>query len=393
MSESKGLRRRGFLQSVALASAVPPADAQTADAAKPAAAPSYPRTFTGPQLAMISFPLGGVGAGSIGLGGRGQLRDWEIANRTDKGNSPAYAMPSIWAQSGSAKPVARVLEARFQPPYEGQNGLGSRNAPGLSRLEGATFTGEFPLARIDFHDRTLPVAVSLEAGTPFIPLDADASGLPMTVLRYRVRNRGRAAASVAIALSIENPVTSLLPQAQRRPATRASTNRARAAASKGSSCTIRSSTPPDPLTGQFRARRAPARRRRSHDAARLAGRTLVEQSAAVLGRLHCRRRARTRAREARHCRRGVSEAEDRGRSGGGVRVRARLAFSRIARRSAAAGRAPKGHEKDVIGNWYATRFADAWAVAEHAAANVDELGRRTQRFVDGRARDHRARRR
>ena len=217
MSESKGLRRRGFLQTVALASAVPPADAQTADAAKPAAAPSYPRTFTGPQLAMISFPLGGVGAGSIGLGGRGQLRDWEIANRTDKGNSPTYAMPSIWAQSGSAKPVARVLEARFQPPYEGQNGLGSRNAPGLSRLEGATFTGEFPLARIDFHDRSLPVSVSLEAGTPFIPLDADASGLPMTVLRYRVRNRGRAAASVAIAFSIENPVTSLLPQAQRRP--------------------------------------------------------------------------------------------------------------------------------------------------------------------------------
>ena len=33
----------------------------------------YPRTFTGRQLEMIAFPLGGVAAGSVALGGRGQL--------------------------------------------------------------------------------------------------------------------------------------------------------------------------------------------------------------------------------------------------------------------------------------------------------------------------------
>ena len=32
--------------------------------------------------------------------------------------------------------------------------------------------------------------------------------------------------------------------------------------------------------------------------------------------------------------------------------------------------APKGHEKHVIGNWYATRFSDAWAAAEYAAVNL-----------------------
>jgi non-lysosomal glucosylceramidase len=37
------------------------------------------------QLKTISFPLGGVAAGSLGLGGRGQLRDWEIFNRPNKG--------------------------------------------------------------------------------------------------------------------------------------------------------------------------------------------------------------------------------------------------------------------------------------------------------------------
>ncbi len=140
---------------------------------------------------MIAFPLGGVGAGSLSLGGRGQLRDWEIFNKPNKGFSPNYALPSIWARAGNAKPVTRVLEARILPPYEGENGLGSNNAPGLSRLESAKFTGEYPLARIDFEDRSLPVKISLEAFSPFIPHEADESGLPVAILRYRVSNPGR----------------------------------------------------------------------------------------------------------------------------------------------------------------------------------------------------------
>jgi non-lysosomal glucosylceramidase len=370
MSQEKGMRRRGFLQSVALASAVP-ADAQTATPAP--VAEHFPRTFSGPHLAMISFPLGGVGAGSIGLGGRGQLRDWEIANRTDKGNSPSYAMPSIWVQSGGSKPVARVLEARFQPPFEGQNGLGSRNAPGLSRLEGATFTGEFPVAHIDFHDRSLPVRVSLDAGTPFIPLDADASGLPMTVLRYRVRNTGRSAASVAIAWSIENPVSQ-----PRRPGV----NETR----KGNEIAGLLMHNPqievgDPLKGTFAlAVLGPSDGELTMLRGWPAGRwwnspLLFWDDFTADGTLG-------------------PEAEKPGNVGAvclkrkiAAGAEAEFAFvlawhfpNRTPERCG--WTAPKGHEKDVIGNWYATRFADAWAVAEHAAANVEELGKRTQRFVE-----------
>ena len=167
---------------------------------------SYPRVFEGRQLKMISFPLGGVAAGSLGLGGRGQLRDWEIFNRPNQGGSPAYAFPAIWIQSGNSKPIAHVLESRILPPYQGESGLGSNNAPGLSRLEGAKFTGEYPLAHIDFEDRRLPVKVELDAFSPFIPHDPDDSGLPVAVLRYRVSNPGLQAVKVGIAFSIDNPV-------------------------------------------------------------------------------------------------------------------------------------------------------------------------------------------
>src|ERR1700722_14057851 len=117
--------RRTFLGTAAVAAAVKP----PALPSPHAKGPGYARTFSGRHLSMIAFPLGGVAAGSVSLGGRGQLRDWEIFNRPDKGNNLAYALPSIWAQVGDAKPVAHVLEARYQPPYEGQDGLGSQNAP------------------------------------------------------------------------------------------------------------------------------------------------------------------------------------------------------------------------------------------------------------------------
>ena len=128
-------------------------------------------------------------------------------NRPNKGFGPPTPSPAIWAQVGHSQAHgARVLESRILPPYEGGTGLGSDNAPGLSRLASARFTGEFPLARIDFEDRELPVRVSLDAFTPFIPLDAEESGLPAAILRYRVSNPNHAPAKVSIAFAIDNPV-------------------------------------------------------------------------------------------------------------------------------------------------------------------------------------------
>jgi len=165
--------RRQFLKQslgVAAAAAATPA-AALAGAATPVAEPApagapapaadlhariaYPRVFTGTQLSQIAFPLGGIGTGCISLGGRGQLRDWEIFNRPDQGLSPGYVFPSIRVQQGSSAPFVSVLEARLRPPYQGAFGLGSNSAPGLQRLESARFTGEFPLAHIAFRDRRL----------------------------------------------------------------------------------------------------------------------------------------------------------------------------------------------------------------------------------------------
>jgi non-lysosomal glucosylceramidase len=188
-------KRRTFLKQVTLASAATQVAAQSSALAGTTPTSldipeiAFPRVFTGRRLTAIAFPLGGVCAGCISLGGRGQLRDWEIFNRPDKGNAPSYAFPAIWARAGKRKPVARVLESRIQPPFEGSSGLGSRNAPGLTRLDSATFTGEFPLARVQFAESTLPVKVSLEAFSPFIPHDptSPAAGGHPAISRHQSR--------------------------------------------------------------------------------------------------------------------------------------------------------------------------------------------------------------
>ena len=82
----------------------------------------YPRRFSGAALSMISFPLGGVGAGSIGLGGRGQLRDWEIFNRPDRGNTPDYAFASIWAKARTESRSREFLKAALRRPMKVRTG-------------------------------------------------------------------------------------------------------------------------------------------------------------------------------------------------------------------------------------------------------------------------------
>ena len=56
------------------------------------------RSFTGPQLGEIAFPLGGIGTGTVSLGGRGEFRDWEIFNRPNKNKSLPFTFVAIWTR-------------------------------------------------------------------------------------------------------------------------------------------------------------------------------------------------------------------------------------------------------------------------------------------------------
>jgi uncharacterized protein (DUF608 family) len=365
-------KRRTFLQQVALAGAATQASLAEGTVGGPEI--GYPRVFTGRKLTAIAFPLGGVCAGSISLGGRGQLRDWEIFNRPDKGNAPSYAFPAIWVQSGTRKPVARVLESRIQPPYEGATGLGTRSAPGLVRLAGATFTGEFPLARIDFSDAALPVRVSLEAFSPFIPHEPDESGLPAAILRYRVSNAGAAAAKVSIAWSIDSPVGRGQAADTRQNEYRATERLA------GLMMTNAELPAADPLKGSFAlAAMGTAGARVTHLRGWEQGRwwnspMLYWDDFSADGELGPEAE-KTNAVGALCVQRTLA-------AGAHADFTFLLAWHFPNRTPRRIGwQSTKGEEDTLIGNHYSTRFPDAWAAAEYAAANLEKLEKKTRTFA------------
>ncbi len=337
----------------------------------------YPRRFEGRQLRMIAFPLGGVAAGSISLGGRGQLRDWEIFNRPNKGFRPRYAFASIWAQVGHQAPVARVLESRIQPPYEGPDGLGADNAPGLSRLESAIFIGAYPLARIEFHDRALPVKVQVEALSPFIPHDGDASGLPVTMLHYRVWNPGSTTARVSIAFSIENPV--LAPALdksadQRRNEYRTQQNLA------GLLMSNPGIPAGDPMSGNFALGALPnAETQVSHWLGWPQGRWW---NAPLLFWDQFSKDGQLSAQPDPHDVIGVICLEAAIAPGREASFPFMLGWCFPNRTPEWCGwDAPPGEGGTIIGNHYAARFSDAWQAVAHAAANWDSLESRTKSFA------------
>ena len=167
------------------------------------------KIYTANSLQEIAFPLGGIGTGCVSIGGRGDLLNWEIFGKPDKGSRLDFSFFAIWAQARGKKPVTKVLERRFFPSYHDRgDGLAQQQLSGLPRMDEAVFRGEFPFAWIGFKDRDLPVDVSVEAWNPFIPLNVDDSALPIAIFNWKIKNPTKDTVDVSIAASLFNPIGS-----------------------------------------------------------------------------------------------------------------------------------------------------------------------------------------
>ena len=76
--------------------------------------------YKGECLNQISFPLGGIGTGSIGLAGNGSLVDFEIFNRPNKGAINPYTFFAIRAEYSDGTCVSKVLQGDHTRDLAGQ---------------------------------------------------------------------------------------------------------------------------------------------------------------------------------------------------------------------------------------------------------------------------------
>jgi hypothetical protein len=140
------------------------------------------KTYDRDHVERIALPLGGIGTGTVSLGGRGNLIDWEIMNRPAKGYTPYGGQqtgPFFALRVALVDvPFIRAIEGPLPlSAYEASHGSTAVNH-GLPRFREVSFAAAYPLGQVLFSDPDSPVDVRLEALNPLIPGDAEASGMP-----------------------------------------------------------------------------------------------------------------------------------------------------------------------------------------------------------------------
>lgn len=187
------------------------------------AAETRPFFYKGEHTREISFPLGGIGSGCIGLGGNGQLLDWEIFNRPNKGRPNGMSHFAVRAEKDGEVVDARILQGDLQAPYQGSFLGAANNDPligaytgfgvgpwretlcGMPHFQHHGFRGEYPFAWIDFEDDAFPGRVRLRGWSPFIPGNAGDSSLPAACFEITLCNDTRDTLDYTLAGALFNP--------------------------------------------------------------------------------------------------------------------------------------------------------------------------------------------
>lgn len=151
-----------------------------------------PTVYRGDELKYVGMPVGGICAGQLYLGGDGTLWHWDIFNKPIGTGSEHYAHPMA-----PASPLEQGFVLKIGDHIHALDRTGFADV---------CFRGEYPIGIVEYRDLALPVEVSLEAYSPFIPLDADDSSLPVTVMQFTVKNTGAEVLDVELTGRLENAV-------------------------------------------------------------------------------------------------------------------------------------------------------------------------------------------
>lgn len=150
-------------------------------------------TYTGASGKELGMALGGLGTSTFEIGRDGAIRGMHLQNEWSRAEpTPAGNFLSVHVRSRSGKSVGRVLQ--LEAPA------------GLKPVAGLTYTGRFPQVEIDYRDPDLPCDVRLEAFSPFVPHDAQASSLPLVFFTFRVKNPGTEGVTATAAISWANDI-------------------------------------------------------------------------------------------------------------------------------------------------------------------------------------------
>lgn len=160
-------------------------------------------------------PLGGIGTGFVEIRADGCFYEWQIFNAGPWGHNvrsstappppgPEYLRFVLHARKGSdGRPEVRRLYLR--PDDSDLYSL-----PFVQDVESIDYFAWFPMTGLHYNDPTLPVLVSSEIFSPFIPGNARDSGTPGFHAVFTLENTTDEIVEVSLAGFMDNPLASAL---------------------------------------------------------------------------------------------------------------------------------------------------------------------------------------
>lgn len=153
--------------------------------------------FSGKSLDTIGMPVGGFGTGQLYLCGDGTLGCWEIFNRHE------------FRGTGDVSYRARIpdhpVEQGFAVVVQ-QGGQFTVRALNRTGFTGISFNGQYPVGTIAYREDGFPIEATMQAFSPFIPLNAKDSALPATVFLVTLKNVSAAPVNTGLLGWLENAV-------------------------------------------------------------------------------------------------------------------------------------------------------------------------------------------
>jgi len=158
------------------------------------------KVYRGKELFTIGMPCGGVGAGQLYVRGDGTLGKWWIFN-----NARNERHCSGYQTYRPKSPVEQGFAIRLAP----EGGKPQTAVLSQADFDAIEFVGEYPIAEISFKRKVkpaLPVSITQEVFSPWVPLNARDSANPATVIRFTIENRSDKPLEASLAGWLQNGV-------------------------------------------------------------------------------------------------------------------------------------------------------------------------------------------
>lgn len=166
-----------------------------------------PEVYRGPELRFIGMPIGGLFAGTVYLGGDGQLWNFDIFGQPHQGTVASGEVTFMGDRFREIGGANYVEPPKQQSPFRQEFELILEDGSAKKvKFGDISFRGEYPVGKVEYRQADADVEMSLTAFSPFCPLDVDSSSFPATTRTYSVKNTGTSTAKFRLQYRLENPV-------------------------------------------------------------------------------------------------------------------------------------------------------------------------------------------